>query len=622
MKKKLLCLLLAFSMLFGLVACKETDNNENIKKEAVRYEGPFVELNGEYGGVDDLGREIETSTAVGLQKDRQVGIFYFLWLGEHGTTGPYDNSKIVKNNPNALNSEKAWMAAGGGPQTTHHFWGEPLFGYYFSADEWVMRKHLQMLTDADIDFIVFDTTNGYTYDARVEQIIKVWYEYLEKGIDVPKLAFYTNTSSGTTMKHIYDNIYNSKRLNKKYPRLSELWYEWDGKPMIVGNPYQASQYPELQEYFTVKASQWPNKAKLDDGFPWMEFDRSLTADSVYGKNGRKEVMNVSVAQHSDTVRFSSTAWYGGNDRTRSWHNGKNDTSQDAILYGYNFAEQWEYAIAQDPEMIFITGWNEWVAQRQKPSGSEQIVFVDCADYNTSRDIEPAASVFGDNYYMQMVNYIKKYKGSAGRVYVGDDQTIDINGDFSQWEAKSVSAKYKDYDNDIVDRNQVGFGNEKYVNKTGRNDIVNMKVAHDKEYIYFYVDTAKELTSPDGGNWMTLFIDSGAENNKNWYGYDFAVNISSPDGNKGVLSKAGGNGWNWENAGNVNMKTEGNKMMLAISRNDLGIPDNEGKTLIDIQFKWADNYQKVENGSFDIWTFYSDGDAAPYGRLNYIYSEKA
>ena len=70
-----------------------------------------------------------------------------------------------------------------------------------------------------------------------------------------------------------------------------------------------------------------------------------------------------------------------------------------------------------------------------------------------------------------------------------------------------------------------------------------------------------------------------------------------------------------------MKIEGNKIMLAISRADLGIPDNNGATLIDIQFKWADNYQKDEEGNFDIWTFYKDGDAAPYGRLNYVYSEK-
>ena len=78
--------------------------------------------------------------------------------------------------------------------------------------------------------------------------------------------------------------------------------------------------------------------------------------------------------------------------------------------------------------------------------SGNIIFVDCADYNTSRDVEPTAGIFGDNYYMQMIEYIRKYKGAEGRVYVGDDQTININGDFTQWDAQSVTAKYQDYKN--------------------------------------------------------------------------------------------------------------------------------------------------------------------------------
>jgi len=617
--KKIISLLIAFSMMISLIACSDT-GDDDVKKPK-RYEGPFSEVNGAYGGVDDLGRKLAGSSEVGeTKKDRHVGLFYFLWMGEHGATGPYDNSAIVKETPDAIKSEKNWIKAGGGPQGAHHFWGEPLFGYYLSSDQWVMRKHLQMLTDAGVDFIAFDTTNAVTYDSRVKDIIEVWYEYFEMGVDVPKLTFYTNTKSYDTMLHIYKSIYTSKRLNEKYPRLSELWYQWDGKPMIIGDSGTATD--ELKNYFTIKDSQWPTEDRKDNGFPWMEFGRSLAESSVYGVNGRKEVMSVSVAQHSETVQFSATAWYGANDRTRCWHNGANDTSENAILYGYNFAEQWEYAIAQDPEMIFVTGWNEWVAQRQPGNDVYPIVFVDCADYNNSRDVEPAASVFGDNYYMQMAEYIRKYKGADARVYVGDDQTIDIDGDFSQWDQASVSAKYLDYKNDIVDRNAKGFGSLKYKNETGRNDIVNMKVAHDDEYFYFYVDTAEDLTPSTDDNWMTLFIDSGAEGTADWYGYDFAVNVEKPNGNEAVLSKCGGSGWNWEKAGTVKMKVEGNKMMLAISRADLGIPDNNGQNLIDLQFKWADNYQQNESGTYDIWTFYTDGDAAPYGRLNYIYSEKA
>ncbi len=616
-------LLLTLTMMLSVAACSDSGsgNNNAEEEKTKRYEGPFSELNGALGGVDDLGRTLAASTEVGEKRnDRTVGIFYFLWIGEHGTTGPYDNSAIVEENPDAIKSESAWIKAGGGPLNAHHFWGEPLFGYYKSSDTWVMRKHLQMLTDAGVDYIVFDTTNAVTYDQRVKDLIEVWYEYLEMGVNVPKLAFYTHSSSGSTMDHIYKNIYTNKSLNKKYPRLSELWFNWDGKPMIIGSAFEAS--AEIKEYFTVKEAQWPTEDPVDNGFPWMEFGWFGSQQAVYGRDGRKEVMSVSVAQHCDTVEFSATAWYGGNDHSRSWHNNANDTSENAILYGYNFAEQWEYAIKEDPETIFVTGWNEWVAQRQPGNKNYAIRFVDCADYNNSRDVEPAAKVFGDNYYMQMAEYIRKYKGADYRVYVGDDQTIDINGDFSQWDNQSVTAKYLDYTNDTVDRNERGFGKIKYTNETGRNDIVNMKVAHDDNYIYFYVDTAEDITPSTDDNWMTLFIDSGVEGNAEWYGYDFAVNVVKPNGNDAVLSKCDGNGWNWSDAGTVKMKVEGNKMMLAISRADLGIPDNNGETLIDMQFKWADNYQKNEAGNYEIWTFYTDGDAAPYGRMNYIYSEKS
>ena len=36
---------------------------------------------------------------------------------------------------------------------------------------------------------------------------------------------------------------------------------------------------------------------------------------------------------------------------------------------------------------------------------------------------------------------------------------------------------------------------------------------------------------------------------------------------------------------------------------------------------AVNYKKGEKGQVDVYSFYCDGDAAPYGRMNYVYSEK-
>ena len=369
-----------------------------------------ADINGSLACTDALGRSVVSAG----ESEKLVGVFYFLWQGQHGSTRIIDNTKLVAEHPDAINSEEEWIAAGGGVQQEFHFWGEPLLGYYSASDEWVFRKHVQMLTDAAVDFIVIDATNAFTYSEPAKKLIGVWYEYLLQGFKVPQIAYYTNSYSADTINRIYDEIYKNTELKAKYPRLDELWFRLDGKPLIIGNENDGELKPEAKEYFRIKQSQWPNADKVDDGFPWMEFDRSLTYKSVFKKDGVK-IMNVSVAQHSDTCAFSKTAGYGANDRTRSWHNGENDSSENAMLYGHNFAEQWEFAIKMNPDIIFVTGFNEWVAQRQSPEENYPIVFVDCADENASRDVEPSAGILGDNYYLQMVNYIAKFQGVTSRV---------------------------------------------------------------------------------------------------------------------------------------------------------------------------------------------------------------
>ena len=64
--------------------------------------------------------------------ERQVGLFYFLWLGEHGRQGPFDVSKILEADPDAGKKPDSPLW---GPAGRFHHWGEPLYGYYFSDDE-------------------------------------------------------------------------------------------------------------------------------------------------------------------------------------------------------------------------------------------------------------------------------------------------------------------------------------------------------------------------------------------------------------------------------------------------------------------------------------------------------
>ncbi|MBR5059551.1 MAG: hypothetical protein IKX06_02140 [Clostridia bacterium] len=554
--------------------------------------------------IDDLKRTVTPGSAASTKRNgRYVGIFYFLWIGFHDRN-LRDNSAIVASSPDALRSEENWIAAGGGQEYAFHFWGKPMFGYYPSSDKWVMRKHVQMLTDAGIDFLCFDATNAVTYTNNALALMKILKEYQDAGFDVPKVAFYTNTNSGDTVNRIYNEIY------KAHPEYESVWFNWDGKPMIVGTASDAALSAEAKSFFRIKASVWPNDRRYDDGFPWMEFGRLYTNQAVYGLNGRKEVVNVSVAQHSATCTFSYTAWYGSNDRTRSWHNGRNDKSAGAYLYGYNFAEQFEWAIGKDPEIIFITGWNEWIAQRQPViDTSKPIRFVDNADANCSRDIEPMEGGYGDNYYLQMISYIRQYKGVSGGM-AGENVTIDVSNGFSQW--NGIKAYYRDYTNDTVKRDNRVF--EVKTDSTGRNDIAEMKVCEDAANIYFFVKTVKNITAPSANDfskntWMTLYVSTDVA--KGWKGANYVVNYSAPsDGKTSVGKLSASDTYRVTKCGEADIRISGSMMMIAVPKTALGISGGS-----KIGFKWADNTTVG-----DVFSFYKNGDAAPIGRAFYTYGD--
>ena len=116
---------------------------------------------------DRLGRVTAASDETGApRKGKAVGIFYFLWSLPQtnipqapGTGHPYNISEILEKDPGAASNPASPLWGGNG---VYHYWGEPLYGYYRSDDPWILRRHLQLLADAGVDFLIFDTTNAVT----------------------------------------------------------------------------------------------------------------------------------------------------------------------------------------------------------------------------------------------------------------------------------------------------------------------------------------------------------------------------------------------------------------------------------------------------------------------------
>lgn len=544
---------------------------------------------------DALGRTVSTHAEVGDPREGKfVGIFYFLWLGQHGTDGPYDITKILAADPDAMKKPTSPLW---GPPLKFHHWGEPLFGYYLSDDAWVLRKHAQMLADAGVDVVIFDVTNQHTYRKVYMELCRVFSQVRADGGRTPQIAFLTPFGDpAKVVAELYEDLYG--------PRLyKDLWFQWKGKPLILADKRRVDS--KYHDFFTFRKPQ-PDYFRGPSGpneWGWLE---KYPQHIFYDENNKPEQMVVGVAQNAHDGRLS--AFSVPNTYGRSWHDGRKDERPGAVNLGLNFAEQWKRALEVDPEFIFITGWNEWIAMRfdEFAGEKEPVMFVDQFTQEYSRDIEPMKGGHSDNYYYQMVDYIRKFKGARKPPVAGPKKTILIDGKFADW--NSVRTEYRDDIGDTMHRDHPGYdGVGRYVNKTGRNDFVLTKVAHDTKHVYFYVRTREPMTPRTDPNWMLLLINSDGDPKTGWEGYNFVVR----HGRHGAMLEALGSG-TASGGAVVSCATAGNEMELAISRASLGL----GRKL-DFQFKWVDNARV----GGDIREFYVNGDTAPNGRFNYRYHEE-
>ena len=555
-----------------------------------------------WSATDALGRTLPGfKEAGGPRTNRFVGVFYFLWLGRHGEAGPFDISKILKEEPSAIEDPKnpRW-----GPMYVPHHWGKPLFDYYVSDDEWVLQKHAQMLGDAGVDAVIFDVTNQLSYPESWRALCRAFGRLRAMGNRVPQIAFLCPFGDPKkVLLELYNDLY-SKNISP------ELWFRWESKPLILADPavLDASKPAEkaILEFFTFRKPQ-PDYFVGPTGpkqWGWLEVSPQHV---FYREPGQPEQMTVGVAQNAVDGHLSVLS----NPRShgRSFHKGKEPASEGRDNTGRNFTEQWERALQVDPPFLFITGWNEWIAGRfdikapfYQPG---PVAFVDQFDREFSRDIEPMEGGHGDNYYYQLIANIRRYKG-ARELEPNTVKTIEIDGRFDDW--ASVKPEYRDTTGDTLHRDYRGWGKDtRLVNRTGRNDIITSKVCADARNVYFQVCTRDPLTSCADTNWMLLFIDADSNPATGWLGYDFVINRTGAASGKAFIEKYGANG-RWASAGRIRMSFDGNRIELAVPRKVLGI----SKSPATFDFKWADNIHM--SGEWNDFTL--NGDSAPNDRYNY------
>jgi hypothetical protein len=364
---------------------------------------------------------------------------------------------------------------------------------------------------------------------------------------------------------------------------------------------------EIREFFTFRAPQpdYFRGPTAPDMWSWLE----VHPQHVFrNSRGEKEQMAVGVAQNAVGGRLGSMSESDG-ARGRSFHRGARDTRPGAVALGLNFTEQFGHALQEDPRALFITGWNEWIAGRHDEFNGirEPVMFVDQFDHEHSRDIEPMKSGHGDAYYYQLAAAIRRYKGTPPLLPASPPRPIDLNGPFSQWDA--VTPAFADDAGDTAHRDHPGYANHtRYVNTSGRNDIVLVRTTAHEDTRFFYAKTRQPLTPSTEPGWMWLLIDADGNPKTGWEGYDLIVNRTPPANGVASVEKNAG-GWNWQSIGTAPIRWEGQELHLALPGSLLRGHVTTGAHL---DFKWADHMP--ENG--DIVSWLNAGDTAPNGRFAY------
>lgn len=590
---------LARRFIFALLCCTLAATTSGANRAIAAY-GDSDNFADTWVATDALGRQLPNAAQCGPpRRDRFVGIFYWTWHVPRG--GPNDNSKILAT---ATNGVVHWPTNG----AAHH-WGEPELGYYRMTDPFVIRRHASMLADAGIDVILFDTTNPpFTWKDEYEALCREYTAMRREGARTPAIAFIAPFGDPRPVTdQLWKDLYA--------PGLwKDLWFLWEGKPLLLANQAYIKD-PEMLRFFTFRRPMpdyWLGQSAPNQ-WSWLEvYPQHVFTNSA----GEPEQVSVGVAQNAlPATPGPAPMSHKTGAMGRSWHDGKKDGRPEAVNLGLNFDEQWKHAVKADPRFIFVTGWNEWIAGRYTewskytdqdcyyPGG----LFVDQYTQEYSRDCEPMRGGHGDNYYYQLVGWVRRFKGVRSLPKAEGPIRVRIDGKFQDWEA--VRPEFRDTIGDTAHRDHPGYGSLRYEDRSGRNDFVRCKAGYDGSSLYFYVQTREPITPYTDPDWMLLLIDADQDASTGPLGYDYVVNLQVTSPTRTVVNAW--KGGKWQPVGQARYRVKENAMELAVPRSLV----SQNKHIPAFDFHWVDN---VKNFA-DVSELGTKGDSAPSRRCNFRFA---
>ncbi len=597
-------------------------NVEHVRKTTESEELRLIDYS-TWTATDALDRTVADNAKAGNPVDnRYVGLFYFLCVVGAGQVVSDNTLDYLTYGPEKIRDrieERAGEA----------YWAQPFFGYYRNTDTWVYRKHGYMLEAAGVDFIFLDVSNGVVFPEGHLALFDTWLQMRREGSDTPQIVFFNGDTTAfmdSNMRQLFTTVYSDENWDK----YKELFFEWEGKPLVFGNMsgVNADMKALINEKFTVRGCwAWQDQ---DNYWSWLQEykgykDRVRPTNGGWGRNadGKLESLSVAMGHHPATSKGRS--FVSG----KQPNNGLGDFEFSSIEQagkGLGFEYQFQSVQtliekkvpAEDPFIMMITGWNEWIAggftedsRKNFANTTCQVTYVDQFNCEFSRDGEPMRNYdgygFGDNYYYQMTDYIRQYKGITETPVADHQGSINIY-ELASWDA--IEMTYMDPLYDTEFRNTISYDpHYRYINNSGRNDLASAKVSQDGNAFYFLVTAAHDIVIDNDEAWMNLYLNTDGDVTTGWEGFDYVLNRSR-DSFVVSVERFVGNSYETETVGGAYYYLEGDSMAIRLSKDIIGL---EGKC-DSLLFKWADNV--AVNG--DAMNFMDLGDTAPDNRFAYQY----
>ncbi|CAN5618791.1 hypothetical protein BH09MYX1_BH09MYX1_13950 [soil metagenome] len=444
-------------VLLSVVACAEASNLDP-NDAGVSPDGAtsdVVSTDAAKDAQDAAPADPFTETLVGNDvPDQRVGMFYLVWHAPAATAmdaiasqkGTQLNLEDVIKGNGTVHYSDVYEKYGVEGQAVALYWMvKPKLGYYciYRARQGetgavpdcknvtaTLTTHAAELVAAGIDHIVVDATNLVDNDPSggdllqrrpIEVLFEEWAKLRAQGKKTPQIAVWNAIPAGAVQwtsylalyqKPEYDGLVLHDKKTKK-----KVFFAVDSQDSRAPLPANVAAFEnagiEVQRMWTI-----PTTNATVDRWAFMSYCQASGKDttSIIGAGACNQPYTPKSTVGS--VVAVAPSFQTGYGRLPNGSAGK--------LGGTTFRRQWATAFGVMPDWVFVSGWNELVAQPQPnpftgdpfarsvglerdPEG--QKLFVDTFGAELGRDIEPTEE-YGSTYYDLLSSCTRVFRKNA------------------------------------------------------------------------------------------------------------------------------------------------------------------------------------------------------------------